>query len=434
MRSQSLRTWLGYGSFVLFFAACSSSNDNGGDAVGGNSEASGGLGQSSAGSTAGSAQAGTKANAGSGTIGKAGAAGAETAAAGDGNTPAGQVVGKSGGMVEQDGVTLVVPPNAVSQATPITVTTISAPAGFTLASDAFQFGPDGTQFAQPVAVTIPLSAAQPNAHLFWSNANGGFDDIGGTVTAGSITGSVTHFSIGFAAKPVDASGDGGAGGAPAAAGADGSGTAGAPETGGSGGTGGSSDIGGTGGTGGNSDTGGTGGTGGTADGGGSSGASSGASGSGGAGGSGGASGSGGAGGSGGGSALCTVTPLNLPFIMVTNTAGLPPDSSTYAGGTLVSGSFYEMTVSHYGNGQYSGPGQALYKIDTTAMTIQIGERLNNVAYNVGMTYTQTDAHTLHATVVCDTSGSYPLTFDYDFAFVNQVLVMTIRGSADVMKL
>jgi len=377
---------------------------------------------------------------------------------------AAQVIGKSGGAVQQAGVTLTVPANAVSQNTPITVTVISAPAGFTPASDTFQFDPDGTKFAQPVAVTIPLKSATPNAHVFWSNSGGGFDDIGGVVSGQSVTANVTHFSVGFAAVPIDGGGAGGAGGAAGSAGGGMSsgGAAGMSSTGGGSGNAGAGGASQGGASQGGASQGGAsqggasqggasqggasqggasqGGAsqGGASQGGASQGGASGTAGSGGASagssssGAGGSS-SGGTGGS-GGTSLCTTMPLNLPNIKVTNTAGLPPDSSTYAGGTLVTGNYYETGVAHYGSAAYGGALQAMYKIDASALTIQIGERMNGQTYYVGMTYTQTDAHTLHVTVVCDTSSSMPATFDYDYTLVNSTILLTISGSSDVMTL
>jgi hypothetical protein len=60
--------------------------------------------------------------------------------------------------------------------------------------------------------------------------------------------------------------------------------------------------------------------------------------------------------------------------------------------------------------------------------------MNGATYYVGMTYTQTDAHTLHVTVVCDTSSTYPAAFDYYYTVVNQNLDLTMSGSVDVLTL
>jgi hypothetical protein len=151
-----------------------------------------------------STNAATGGHAGSGG-GNAGAAGGATGAAGTGEqqTGAGGIVliGPAGGVITQSGVSLEVPANALPSDTAISIATTTAPAGYTLASSAYQFGPTGTMFAQPVTITVPLNAATPGAHLFWSNARGGFDDLGGKVLGTTLTGTITHFSIGFAAVP-----------------------------------------------------------------------------------------------------------------------------------------------------------------------------------------------------------------------------------------
>jgi len=107
--------------------------------------------------------------------------GACSSPSGVGNDGGVHVVGSSGASVTLAGVTLDVPANAVSADTPIAVAPTATPSGYAPVSGVYQFGAAGTTFAQPVAVTIPLTTADPNAHLFWSNAAGGFDDLGGTV-------------------------------------------------------------------------------------------------------------------------------------------------------------------------------------------------------------------------------------------------------------
>ncbi len=130
-----------------------------------------------------------------GTSGSAGAGGGITGSAGS------QTVGTQGGTVSQSGVSLTIPSDALGASTAISVGTTTAPAGFDIASAAYQFGPAGTTFAHPVTVTNPMTTTDPSFHLFWSNANGGFDDLGGTVTGMTLTGQVSHFSIGFCARP-----------------------------------------------------------------------------------------------------------------------------------------------------------------------------------------------------------------------------------------
>jgi ZU5 domain len=390
MRSQFLRTWIGCCSVALL-AACSASNGSVG--TGGAGGTSGSVADGDAGTGAGSGKSG------SGNVtGGSGAAGEGSVAGGNG-IGGGQVVGTSGGTVMENGVTLVIPANALTIDTPITVTATSAPAGFTLASTAFQFGPSGTTFAEPVAVTIPLTASTPGAHLFWSNTSGGFDDIGGTVSGLNVTANVSHFSIGFDAIALS---DVGAGGT---TGSGGSGNAGATSAG----------------------TGGTGtGTGGAGVGG-SAGSTGGA-------------GAGGADETDAGAGLCAAMALNLPAIQVTNAvnSGPLPNVSTYTGGPITSGDYYETADLYYGlyygTGAYSGPTQAVYMIDTVAQTIRIGERQGMGTYYIGMTYTPIGANELQATVVCNTSPTQMTTLDYYYTLTNGTLTMNATGSKDVMTL
>ena len=358
------------------------------------------------------------------------------------------VVGTSGATVTIGGVTLDVPANAVGADTPIAVASTTTPSGYAPVSAVYQFGPAGTTFAQPVAVTIPLTTATPDAHLFWSNAAGGFDDLGGTVTGMTLTGYVTHFSIGFCARP---SRDGGSTDAPmgGTTGTGGQGTGRDRSVrrgiGGASGAGGAAGGGGGGGTAGAvASTGGaSGGGGGTAGAGVSTGGASG--GGGGAAGSGataGTTGSAGATGSDGGTdagtSLCAQIPLNLPFAQVgASDAAAAPDGSTYTGGTIPTGQYYLRVVTVYGGASYTGATQVEYKIDATAHTIQIAERdpaLNSAPAYTGMTYTYLDAHTLQATVVCNSSSSTPASqYYYSWVVGNpSKLTMTAVGSANVL--
>lgn len=155
-----------------------------------------------------------------GTGGTGGSGGAAGATAGTSGGTAGSIgtagvttIGTSGGTVSMDGVTLTIPAGALAADTAIAVTTTAAPSGYTLASSAYKFSPDGTTFAKAITVAIPLTSAATGAHLFWSNAANGYDDLGGTVNGTTLTGQVSHFSVGFAATPANDGGmaDGSAG-------------------------------------------------------------------------------------------------------------------------------------------------------------------------------------------------------------------------------
>src|SRR4051812_28431780 len=96
---------------------------------------------------------------------------------------------------------LVIPPGAVGSTTMITVSTATSaappPAGTTAVSPVLKFEPDGLVFAKPVLVTFNFRAGAQHPSVYWSNATGGYDAIGGTVSGSTIAAEVTHFSSGF---------------------------------------------------------------------------------------------------------------------------------------------------------------------------------------------------------------------------------------------
>jgi hypothetical protein len=123
--------------------------------------------------------------------------------AGSPSTASGGVVGAAGGTVHGDGVTLTIPPGAVSDDVTITISRSSetVPSGFVGSSSVFVFGPDGLLFARPVTVQIPFTDGGGVATLFWSSRVGnGFDDVGGSAAGGVMTAQVTHFSRGFVGR------------------------------------------------------------------------------------------------------------------------------------------------------------------------------------------------------------------------------------------
>jgi hypothetical protein len=109
-------------------------------------------------------------------------------------------VGTSGGTITEEGLSLEIPPGALTADTTFTIATIfTQPAGYTISSGVYQIGPPGLTFLQPVEIQITLNLPLQDAHLFWSNASGSFDDLGGTVTNSSLSGEITHLGTGFVA-------------------------------------------------------------------------------------------------------------------------------------------------------------------------------------------------------------------------------------------
>ena len=117
-------------------------------------------------------------------------------------------MGVDGGTLDTDGgVVLDIPAGAVDSNTTITVTENAAPAptGYPAQSSLYAFGPDGTVFAHPIDVELPLPAGVSNAAIYWSRVveDGGtiYDNIGGTVANGKVSAQVVHFSSGFVGDP-----------------------------------------------------------------------------------------------------------------------------------------------------------------------------------------------------------------------------------------
>lgn len=124
-----------------------------------------------------------------------------------GPEPAGEV-DETGGTIQAQGgkVRLSVPPGAVAGNLKITVEPAQSPppdAGL-LQSSAFDFGPDGTQFAQPVQMTIqydaselPDDAIEGSLALHRAVGNGWQRVEGSTVDEGGnrVTAPVTSFSV-----------------------------------------------------------------------------------------------------------------------------------------------------------------------------------------------------------------------------------------------
>jgi hypothetical protein len=72
-------------------------------------------------------------------------------------------VGTAGGTVSgSDGTSVVIPMGALSMSSNITLASVNAPApaGTSLVGPAYDFGPEGTQFAQPVTITLPFDTAK----------------------------------------------------------------------------------------------------------------------------------------------------------------------------------------------------------------------------------------------------------------------------------
>jgi hypothetical protein len=110
------------------------------------------------------------------------------------------VIGVDGGSVTTPaGAVITVPFGALDR--PITVTvqtgTAPAPGGVGAVSPLYQFGPEGTVFAKPVTVSLPLPRGVTDASVYWSKLGSTteFEAIGGTIANGFITVETAHFSL-----------------------------------------------------------------------------------------------------------------------------------------------------------------------------------------------------------------------------------------------
>ena len=117
------------------------------------------------------------------------------------------ITAETGGTVEISGsISVEVPPGAINGTLNITVQeeTATSPAGFTLLGHVYEIGPTGTQFSEPVNITlhynpadVPAGVAENDIHIYWYNEQtNSWVDMGGTVdtTAHTVTIQVTHLS------------------------------------------------------------------------------------------------------------------------------------------------------------------------------------------------------------------------------------------------
>jgi hypothetical protein len=126
-------------------------------------------------------------------------------------------VGPSGGQVAPtDGAGAMVPPGAVTTDTTITITpsAAAAPSGATAVSGVYNYGPEGTQFAKPVTITltIDMSKLPPCTHTddvrVYTSPKGAatYTQLDTTVVDDAhVSAATSHFSDFTAAVPDSAS-------------------------------------------------------------------------------------------------------------------------------------------------------------------------------------------------------------------------------------
>jgi hypothetical protein len=129
----------------------------------------------------------------------------------DSSPSAALVTASAGGTVVNGGGSVLIPAGALSADREITLAVRAAVAGdpnqANLASDIFEFGPNGTVFITPVAMTLPLKIDVPagkQAVVAWLDAVGGqwFPVPSTMADADKVTGLVSHFTS-FAVLLID---------------------------------------------------------------------------------------------------------------------------------------------------------------------------------------------------------------------------------------
>lgn len=136
------------------------------------------------------------------------ACGGDSGGEGPANEPGtATITAASGGSIElPGGPTLQIPPGALSSDTVISIrkASVAPPPG--ALGTAYELGPAGTTFAQPVTVTLPL-AAGTDAVAVWMRSGDAtsFESVPTSVADGVATAQIRHFSI-IVVGPVDFSG------------------------------------------------------------------------------------------------------------------------------------------------------------------------------------------------------------------------------------
>ncbi len=129
-----------------------------------------------------------------------------------------KVIGSTGGTVaHSDGTSVTVPMGALAANANITITSVDAPApaGTVLVGPAYDFGPDGTVFAQPVVITLPfqqskIPAGRTAADIKVYTAPRGstqYVAIPFTLASSTVSTLTSHFTVYLTAVATVAAGD-----------------------------------------------------------------------------------------------------------------------------------------------------------------------------------------------------------------------------------
>jgi hypothetical protein len=212
-RGQILGVWCS-----VLMAGCGSSGGSGSAGTGGGSE--GGTGgalvedagpRAGAGGSAGAGGTGGAASPDAGgtadvAVGGSGGSMSMTDAAASSDGAAGttsmKVTAAGGGTLTAGGASLLVPAGVLASDQVLTLAvrapTAADPGKDSILGNIYEFGPDGTTFAVPVALTLPLSgtvAADKKVVVAWlDTASGQWFPVASTVSADKVVGLVSHFT------------------------------------------------------------------------------------------------------------------------------------------------------------------------------------------------------------------------------------------------
>jgi hypothetical protein len=121
-------------------------------------------------------------------------------------------VGAGGGTVNgNDGTSVTIPMGALSSDANITITSVevAAPTGTVIVGPAYDFGPAGTQFAQPVTITLPFDSAKlpmgrtASEIRIYTAPKGSTEymQLATTVSGQTVVASASHFTVFVPAAP-----------------------------------------------------------------------------------------------------------------------------------------------------------------------------------------------------------------------------------------
>jgi hypothetical protein len=191
---------------IATLAGCSTSpSDSGGPDRGGAAGNGGAPGSGGAVADGGHGGAFDQAAGGQSGGGSAGGAGGSTSVMspypGVGGNWSGEVQ-PTGTIIKAAGATVTIQSGALQGTANVTVTVENPPPGYDVVTPTIEIGPPSLVFAQPINVEVGIYRFGAMPHLFWSNADGGFDDIGGALFRDyTLSGAVPRPGRGFGAVP-----------------------------------------------------------------------------------------------------------------------------------------------------------------------------------------------------------------------------------------